>query len=217
MKNLPLLFCGIFFALASAFTGLILTSNLQLGSLTPTTQTLDEDGNNQEGETLYPIQPVGLAQQGKETYVNLGCVACHTQQVRRAGFGSDVERGFGQRASVARDYILQDDVLLGTSRTGPDLMAVGERELTKEWHLLHLYNPQIVAAGSLMPSYAFLFKVQVIEGVSSANALVFKENSKYAPQRGYEVLPTRRAEALAEYLLSLKLNYSLPEAFIVEK
>ena len=42
MKNLPLLFCGILIALAFSFTGLVLSSYIQLGSLTQTTETLDE-------------------------------------------------------------------------------------------------------------------------------------------------------------------------------
>ena len=44
MKNLPLLFCGIFFALAFSFSGIILSSNNMVGSLTRTTETLGEDG-----------------------------------------------------------------------------------------------------------------------------------------------------------------------------
>ena len=40
--------------------------------------------------------------------------------------------------------------------------------------------------------------------------------SEYAPEAGYGVVPTRRAKALVEYLLSLKINYSLPEAPILE-
>ena len=217
MKNLPLLFCGIFFALASSFIGLILSSNIQLGSLTQTTETLDEDGNNIEGDTLYPLKAVGLAQQGKQVYIEMGCIYCHTQQVRRAGFGSDIERGYGLRASVARDYILQDRVLLGSMRTGPDLMAVGDRQLDKGQYRMHLYDPQEVAPGSTMPPYAFLYEVKPIEGLPSTNALKFAPDSTSAPELGFEVVPTRRAEALVEYLLSLKLNYSLPEAPIAEK
>ena len=69
MKNLPLLFCGIFFALAFSFTGLILSSNIQIGSLNQTTQSLDENGNNIAGETLYPLKTAGLAKQGKQVYI----------------------------------------------------------------------------------------------------------------------------------------------------
>ena len=40
-EKLTTLFCGIFFALAFSFTGLILTSHIQIGSLTQTTETLE--------------------------------------------------------------------------------------------------------------------------------------------------------------------------------
>lgn len=216
MKNLPLLFCGIFFALAFSFSGLILTSNIQLGSLTRTTETLDEDGNMIEGDPLYPVRPLGLAQQGKQVYIEMGCIYCHTQQIRRQGFGADIDRGWGPRQTVARDYIMQDRVLLGTIRTGPDLANVGGRALTADWHHLHLYNPQATSKGSTMPPFAFLYDVKEIGDLPSANALQFPPDSEFAPKEGYEVVPTARAEALVEYLLSLKVNYSLPEAIIPE-
>lgn len=217
MKNLPLLFCGILIALASSFTGLVLTSYIQLGSLTQTSETLDEDGKSIEGDPLFPIKLPGLAQQGKQVYTELGCAYCHTQQVRRAGFGSDVERDWGKRATVSRDYITQERVLIGTQRVGPDLTNVGERLTDKNWHHQHLYNPLITsAAKSTMPAYGFLYETREVEGAPSANALQFEPGSEYAPEAGYEVVPTARAEALVEYLLSLKLNYSLPEAPISE-
>lgn len=225
MKNLPLLFCGIFFALAFSYTGLIVSGNIQLGALEPSTQTLvpsDDDPNvlvMPEGETLYPLKPSGLAEQGKKVYIELGCMYCHSQQVRRQGFGADIDRGWGPRATVARDYVRQDRVLLGTIRTGPDLAHLGGRyagDAGRDWNHLHLYNPQIVSEGSTMPPFAYLYKVQEIVNEPSKNALKFPPDSEYAPDPGYEVVPTRRADALVEYLLSLKIDYSLPEAPIPE-
>lgn len=222
MKNLPLLFCGIFFALAFSFTGLILSSNIQLGSLTQTTETVvpsDADPTVMvmaEGEPLYPLMPTGFAQQGKDVYISMGCVYCHSQQSRRAEFGADIDRGWAPRQTVARDYITQGRVLLGTMRTGPDLVNVGGRPLNADWHHLHLYNPQITSKGSTMPPYAFLYETREIDGPPSVEALKFPPNSEYGPESGYEVVPTRRAKALVEYLLSLKINYSLPEAPILE-
>jgi len=225
MKNLPLLFCGIFFALAFSFTGLILSSNIQLGSLTQTTETLvpsDADPSVMvmaDGEPLYPQAYVGLAQQGKQEYISLGCMYCHSQQVRRSEFGADIDRGWGPRQTVARDYIMQDRVLLGTMRTGPDLAHLGGRyagQAGRDWNHIHLYNPQIVSEGSTMPPFAFLYDVRKIDREGSPKALTFPPNSPYAPDPGYEVVPTRRAEALVEYLLSLKVDYSLPEAPIIE-
>jgi cytochrome c oxidase cbb3-type subunit 2 len=225
MKNLPLLFCGIFFALAFSFVGLILSSHIQLGSLTQTTETVTPSEADPtvmvmaEGEPLYPAKLVGIAQQGKEIYISMGCMYCHSQQVRRADFGADIARGWGPRQTVARDYILQERVMLGTMRTGPDLAHLGGRyagDAGRDWNHLHLYNPQIVSEGSTMPPFAFLYDVRKIENEPSEDALVFPPNSPYAPDPGYEVVPTRRAVALVEYLLSLRINYSLPEAPIIE-
>lgn len=217
MKNLPLLFCGILIALAFSFTGLVLSSYIQLGSLTQTTETLDEIGNPVEGDPLYPAKMAGSAEQGKAVYTDLGCVYCHTQQVRRAGYGSDIEREWGKRHTVARDYVTQGNVLLGSQRVGPDLMTIGDREPDANWQHLHLFNPKITSGGlSTMPQYAFLYETREIEGTASVNALQFDAESEYAPAAGYEVVPTQRAEALVEYLLSLQLNYSLPEAQISE-
>jgi cytochrome c oxidase cbb3-type subunit II len=217
MKNLPLLFLGIFFTLAFSWTGLVLTSHLNLGQLQPTSSTLGEDGNPIPGEPQFPVALGGIAVTGREIYIDQGCIYCHSQQVRPKGFGADFERGWGNRQTVARDYIYQDRVLLGTSRTGPDLSNVGDRLPSREWHLQHLYHPRITSPGSIMPPYSYLFEVREITGMGSSRALNIPESSPFAPPSGYEVVPTDRAEALVAYLLSLKLDYELPEIKFIEE
>lgn len=208
MRNLPFLFLGIFFCIAFSFTVLVLTSHIQFGSLEPVA--------NEEGEKPFPQEPVGIAQQGKLEYIKLGCIYCHSQQPRRKNFGGDHERGWGDRASVARDYILQDRVLLGTMRTGPDLMNVGQRLTQADWHYLHLYDPQITSKGSVMPPFKFLFTRQKIKDKPMPDALIFPEGHDESFADGYEVVPTERARKLVAYLMALKLNYELPEAKFVE-
>lgn len=212
MNNLPALFLGIFLTLAFSFTGIILTSNIQLGDLKPMTEEADEQGNPLEGDTLYPYKMTGLAHQGKEVYQSLGCLYCHSQQVRPQGFGTDYERGWGDRQSVARDYIQQGRVLLGTSRTGPDLMTVGDRIPSAEWHHQHLYHPQTTSEGSIMPPFRFLYKKQKIDPRRGPSPKALPLTGRFAPEEGYEIIPTERAEALVAYLLSLKLDYDLPES-----
>lgn len=202
MNKAPLLFLGIFFTLAFSWTGIVLVSHLQIGGL-------EHHVDEATGEEVPP--PVsGIARRGKQVYMDLGCLYCHTQQVRRPGYGADDERGWGARQSVARDYINQEVVQLGTMRTGPDLMTIGQRQPSREWHHLHLYDPQITSAGSNMPPYPFLYEERPIENDPSPRALNLPE--PYAPPEGYEVVPTPRAEALVEYLLSLRTDYDLPEA-----
>ena len=205
MSRLPLLFLGIFFTIAFSFVGIVLCGHLQFGDLKAVPM--------EEGEDPYPREPLGLAQKGKLEYIGLGCVYCHSQQVRHKDFTpSDMERGWGDRQTVARDYIMQKRVLLGTMRTGPDLASVGDRLTDPSWHYLHLYDPQLVSKGSVMPPFRYLYMKQVIGETSSPNALKFPPDYKFKPEEGYEIVPTARAEALVAYLLSLKLNYELPES-----
>lgn len=210
MNRAPFLFLGVFSTLAFSFVGLVLSNQLTSGSFTTH---VDED----EGKA-YPLQAPGLAAQGKRVYQDLGCVSCHTQQVRRAGFGSDFgekSRGWGERQSVARDYLRESPVLLGSQRVGPDLRNLAARQnsdfdaFTAEWLYRYLYNPKLVMSDSGMPRYAFLFETQPIEGHPSPNALQLPE--AYAPEAGHEIVPTQRAEALVAYLLSLKDTYAYPE------
>lgn len=198
------LILGIFFTITFSFCGIVITSQIQNGSLQPIPL--------EEGEDVFPRESLGMAQQGKLHYEALGCLYCHSQQVRRKGFGADFDRGWGDRQTVARDYIHQKRVVLGTMRTGPDLMNVGERLTDPSWHYLHLYNPQLTSKGSLMPPFRYLFKKQKIADQPSSDALKFPPGYKQAPEAGYEIVPTERGKALVAYLLSLKLNYELPES-----
>lgn len=225
MKNVYLLFCGILACMALPFTGIILSSHLQLGSLEPAAI--------EEGEPLYPQIPLGVAEQGKRVYTQMGCAYCHTQQVSRREYRSDTARGWGTRHTVARDYIRQDRVLLGNRRIGPDLSNFGDRVLqtidpsaegkaseeaiktVRQALHHHLYAPRNVTPTSTMPPHPFLYEVRRTAGEkTSPKALALP--TEYAPPEGYEVIPTPRAEALVAYLLSLTLDYPLPEAPLVK-
>ena len=112
---------------------------------------------------------------------------------------------------------MQKKTALGTLRLGPDLIDVGSRQTDSNWHLVHLYNPQITSPGSLMPAFPFLFeKVDISDLDPPTDALVFPDGNPYAPEANYSVVPSRRALAIVEYLLNLQLNYSLPEAALTQ-
>mgnify|MGYP000603629559 CR=1 FL=1 len=128
MNNLAKFTIGIFFTLGIAWLAFVVGARSQFGDLVPTSEVLDDDGSVPEDAELFPIAFSGIAKQGAEEYAALGCVTCHTQQVRRVEAGFDVERGWGKRPSAPRDYVLQKHVLLGNSRIGPDLANVGLRE-----------------------------------------------------------------------------------------
>lgn len=201
MNRGPFIFLGVFLFLSLTWTFVINKSIQQTGSLSP--------AYDEEQGGVLPRGIVGAAAQGKLLYQELGCIACHTQQVRVAT-GSDIDRGWGARQSVARDYIDDQPALIGTIRLGPDLTNVGQRRPDDQWHLLHFYNPQITSKGTNMPAFPFLFEVREIVGEASDRGLDLPE--EFAVAEGYEVVPTRKAEALVAYMKSLKTDYDLEEA-----
>ncbi len=213
MNRAPLIFLGVFVALAFSWTGIVLVNQIAYGSLTPVY-------DQTEGK-VFPEATSGIAERGELVYQDLGCVYCHTQQVRRPGYGSDIERGWGERQSVARDYIREKRVMLGTMRTGPDLRNIAARQADPTWHMLHLYDPQLTSRGSIMPPYRFLFEMRKIVGQPSPDALNLPATytdgeplpKDSLPPEGYEVVPTERAKSLVAYLSQRKDTYGYAEAF----
>ena len=200
MNNGPLIFLGLFFALASSFWGMVVVPQLTLGQQTEVK--IERTG------TLYPQGRPGQANQGAQVYRALGCVACHTQQVRPRGQGADFERGWGQRRSVAQDYLRDDPVLLGHLRVGPDLTNIGARQPDADLQLKHLYDPQLVTPGSMMPPYAFLFEKRKVQPGQTQSPGALKLDGP----SDYEVVPSEAARDLVAYLLSLRSDTPLFEA-----
>ena len=202
MKSNFAFFVGLFGALLVSWTAIVLGSNAQLGSLAPYY-------DDTEGGSFPPWMP-GVAARGQLVYRDLGCAACHTQQVRRPGFGSDQDRGWGDRQSVARDYIYQPAPQLGLSRIGPDLTNIGGRKPSAPdaEDLLHL----LYAGSGGMPSYRFLFETRQIGSGAQPSSDALHLVGALEPKAGWEVVPTARAQALAGYLVNLKTTYDYPEA-----
>lgn len=144
--------------------------------------------------------------QGREIYIKNGCVYCHTQQVRDPSITTDMEKGLGGRPSYPADYYYDKPHLLGTMRTGPDLFNIGARLPDREWHLLHLYQPRALVQWSIMPSFPFLFDLKQKAGPKDH---VLKVPAEFAPKNGV-VVATPDAEALVDYLISLKHEYPVP-------
>ena len=145
---------------------------------------------------------------GREVYIANGCVYCHSQQVRDPTFTNDVDRGWGARATVPADYVYDRPHLLGTMRTGPDLINVGQRLPDEDWHLIHLYDPRSLVAWSIMPAYPYLFERKTPGEVQPGDRVVRIPGPR-APQ-GVTIVAKPEAIALADYLISLKRQYPVP-------
>lgn len=155
----------------------------------------------------HPAEPAlepYTAQQaaGRERYVDLGCVYCHSQQPRDPSYAPDGERGWG-RASTAGDYAYDAPHLLGTMRTGPDLFNVGARQPSEDWHLVHLYQPRAVVPWSIMPAHPFRFEVKA---EAAPGDRVVTVPPPYAPEAGVVVAKPEALDLVA-YLVGLDHTY----------
>jgi cytochrome c oxidase cbb3-type subunit 2 len=143
------------------------------------------------------------AERGRGVYVREGCAYCHTQQVRPL----DIDSKLG-RPSNASDYAdgrrlswyAGTPSTLGSQRTGPDLSDVGSRQVSADWHLIHLFNPRAVVAASVMPAFPWLFGVAQQPTPTDRSVTV---QPPHAPAQG-TVVASQDALDLIEYLLALK-------------
>lgn len=98
---------------------------------------------------VKPYTPLEL--HGRDIYIREGCVNCHTQMVRP--FRSETER-YGEY-SKAGEFVYDHPFLWGSKRTGPDLHRIGGK-YSHSWHFNHMYAPDAVSTGSIMPAYPWL-------------------------------------------------------------
>lgn len=196
------LLMGIAATVLASLVGLILVPNWQLRAMRPV-QVVDPVGRT----VSYPA-PLDRQDEapGRRTYIAMGCLYCHSQQVRPADFGYDIARGWGERRSLARDYLFQDPPLLGTMRTGPDVTNIGQRQPSDAWHHLHLFDARIVSEGSIMPPFKFLYEVVHKDPGWSGYALPAGACSEPT-----WIVPSRAAADLVRYLRALRQDYSLDE------
>ena len=152
-------------------------------------------------EGLEPYTPAEA--RGRQHYVDLGCYYCHSQQPRSPEQAPDLQRGWG-RPTTPSDYVYDNPHLLGTMRTGPDLMNVGVRMPSQGWHLTHLYQPRAIEPTSIMPAYPFLFEVKQNP---DEDDVIVPVPPEYAPENGGTVVAKQSALDLTDYLLSLDRNY----------
>lgn len=192
MKSEFKLIGGAMVMLALSTSALVVVPYLQVGDTPPT-------------PGLKPYTSAEL--RGRGVYIRNGCVYCHSQQPRAKGFAPDFERGWG-RATVAGDYAYDAPHLLGTMRTGPDLMNIGVRQPSDQWHLGHLYQPRAYSPGSNMPSFPFLFETKP---QADKGDVVVTLPAPYAPANAV-VVARPDAVDLVKYLVSLNRSFPAVEA-----
>ncbi|MFM8654725.1 MAG: cbb3-type cytochrome c oxidase subunit II [Verrucomicrobiota bacterium] len=161
---------------------------------------------NEETNLKVPPVPSGLAQTGARVFAVEGCLECHSLSVRGPSGSADLTRGWGQRRTVARDYLFREPAMVGFSRVGPDLANVGARMPETEKLMQHLLDPRLLKKHSTCPPHPWLFTKK------PAGPKVEPDALKVSPDGWHQLIPTYQAKALVAYLQSLNANYALPEA-----
>lgn len=189
MENEAKLTAGALTTFGIAVTALVILPYIQVRDVQPP-------------EGLKPYTSAEL--RGREIYIANGCMYCHTQQPRDRGFAPDFDRGWG-RVSTPGDYYYDKPHLLGSMRTGPDLMNIGVRQPSMDWHLGHLYQPRAYVPDSIMPSYPYMFE---IKDKAEDDEVIVKLPPKFAPS-GKVVIARPEAVDLVKYLQSLDRSYPI--------
>jgi cytochrome c oxidase cbb3-type subunit 2 len=200
---------GLLLVFLVSWLAFVVTPYVQIGRLKPDIDDVTKD----QTPPAFP----GIAEEGRAVYAANGCVYCHSQQVQSRSDGADIDRGWGERRTVARDYLGDRAVYLGNSRVGPDLANIGVRKdandpakYSENWLYAHLYDPESVVPGSICPPLPFLFTAQATVGQPPIAAVQIGGSDVTF---GGKIVPNHDAKALVAYLLSLKRSsYKLPEA-----
>lgn len=204
---------GLSAAFALPWFLLIVVPYYQMSTVKPVLYT---EADEVDTAASYPESWEGANKDGERVYASSGCVYCHTQMIRptyastdmwRKGWGGNEEEGLA-RETRPQDYASDSYAMLGYMRIGQDLANVGTRHTDRAWYHLKLYNARTLVVDSNMPSYKNLYSKRPIDGQVSDNAL--KLEGRFSVEEGYEVIPTEKAEALVDYLLSRKMDAKLP-------
>ncbi|HEX8270004.1 MAG TPA: cbb3-type cytochrome c oxidase subunit II [Flavobacterium sp.] len=194
---------------------LYITAGLLFALLTFLTVIMPAFQNQYSNLPMPGTKPLsGDARAGKLIYIAEGCVGCHSQQVRNV----EMDNMFGSRPGMASDYanigrtsIWQNTAtLMGTERTGPDLTDVGNRQPSKDWNLMHLYQPRSVVAQSIMPSYKWMFEMKANPAKGD---VVVSMPAEFLNGQSGKLVAKKEALQLVAYIQSLK-QMPLPEGAV---
>jgi cytochrome c oxidase cbb3-type subunit 2 len=142
---------------------------------------------------------------GKIMFVREGCWWCHTLLPEQ----TQDWQYFGAPPMLG-DFNGESPTAFGSDRKAPDLTHVGSRNSSREWMMMHFFNPRLVQPYSIMPRYDYLWGDKDANGNPidydgwRAEYLKYVSNERvYAPE---VPVPAKGSEAsaLIDFVLSLK-------------
>ncbi len=142
---------------------------------------------------------------GKIMFVREGCWWCHTLLPEE----TQDWQYFGAPPMLG-DFNGESPTAFGSDRKAPDLTHVGSRNSSREWMMMHFFNPRLVQSHSIMPRYDYLWG----DKDASGNAIDFDgwRAAYTAYATGESIYPPEvpvpasdsEARALIDFVLNMK-------------
>jgi cytochrome c oxidase cbb3-type subunit 2 len=142
---------------------------------------------------------------GKTMFVREGCWWCHTLLPEQ----TQDWQVFGAPPMLG-DFNGESPTAFGSDRKGPDLLHVGSRNASREWMMLHFFNPRLVQPHSIMPRFDYLWGDKDASGQKIDFDKWRAEYNDYRegknPNPPDVPVPAKNSEArkLIDFILSLK-------------
>ena len=140
---------------------------------------------------------------GKTLFVREGCWWCHTLLPEQ----TQDWQVFGAPPMLG-DFNGESPTAFGSDRKAPDLLHVGSRNASKEWMMLHFFNPRLVQPHSIMPRFDYLWGTYDADGKPIDYAKWDKDYDDYRAGKAElpPDVPTYRPDSEIRSLIDFVLN-----------
>ncbi len=142
---------------------------------------------------------------GKTMFVREGCWWCHTLLPEQ----TQDWQVFGAPPMLG-DFNGESPTAFGSDRKAPDLLHVGSRNSSKEWMMLHFFNPRLVQPHSIMPRFDYLWGKVDASGQPidlakwDADYQSFLDGKRESPPDVPTYAPNSEIRYLVDFVLNLK-------------
>jgi cytochrome c oxidase cbb3-type subunit II len=142
---------------------------------------------------------------GKTMFVREGCWWCHTMLPEE----TQDWQVFGAPPMLG-DFNAESPTAFGSDRKGPDLLHVGSRNSSREWMMLHFFNPRLVQPHSIMPRFDYLWGEKDANGQKidfdkwRAEYVDYREGKRVNPPEVPSYGKDSEIRYLIDWIMSLK-------------
>ena len=138
-------------------------------------------------------------------FVREGCWWCHTLLPEQ----TQDWQVFGAPPMLG-DFNGESPTAFGSDRKAPDLLHVGSRNSSREWMMLHFFNPRLVQPHSIMPRFDYLWgevdasgnKIDLAKWNEEFDA--YRDGKRDLPPEVPTYAPNSQIRWLIDFVLNMK-------------